>query len=400
MSLGMQKMPNHQPLRAFKTAEDVVAQLRPTEPVYCLYPDRLHAIAKRFVEGFPGRTMYAVKANPFPALIDTLWDAGIRCFDTASLAEIQMVHERHPDADLFYMAPVRIRGASEVAYAKHAVRRFVVDHPSELERIIAATKPDDTTIFVRVAAENPDAIYEFASKFGATPDDTVAMIDQVAAAGFEPGLAFNTGSMVMDPKAYELGLEICRDILSRTQASIRHLDIGGGFPWIYPDIPAPAVEAYFERVRTIRETLPLAEDATLYCEPGRALCAEGMSLIVQVLMRKDDRLYLNDGIYGIYGSLSETVLSKGDVWYPTKVIRPDGNAPIGDDQAFTIFGPTCDSLDKLPTAVPLPSDIAEGDWIEIGTMGAYSNSSRTAFNGFFPDTLVEITAGSPPTLGE
>jgi len=222
------------------------------------------------------------------------------------------------------------------------------------------------------------------------------MIDQLADAGFEPGLAFNTGSMVMDPKAYQLGLEICRDILTRARAEVRHLDIGGGFPWVYPDMPAPAVEQYFERVRSIRDTLPLADDATLYCEPGRALCADGMSLIVQVLMRKDRRLYLNDGIYG---SLSETALSHGEVWYPTKVIRPDGEGPSGADEPFTIFGPTCDSLDKLPIEVPLPGDIAEGDWIEIGTMGAYSNSSRTAFNGFYPDTLVEITTGSPPSLG-
>lgn len=391
----MQKTPNHHPLQSFENAETVVRALRPAEPVYCLYPDRLRAIAKRFVDGFPGRTMYAVKANPFPALIDTLWEAGIRCFDTASLAEVQMVNERHPDADLFFMAPVRLRGSAEAAYEKHNVRRFVVDHPSELARIMAATSPSETIIFVRVAADNPDAIYEFASKFGATPDDTVAMIDQVADAGYEPGLAFNTGSMVMDPGAYELGLEICRGILERTSTKVGHLDIGGGFPWIYPDVPAPAVEAYFDRVRTIRDQLPLRDDAVLYCEPGRALCADGMSLIVQVLMRKGDLLYLNDGIYG---SLSETVLSEGEVWYPTKVIRPDGEGPSGEDQPFTIFGPTCDSLDKLPVPVPLPSDIAEGDWIEIGTVGAYSNSSRTAFNGFFPDKLVEITSGEPPAL--
>ena len=389
-------MVNHQPLKAFATADEVVATLRPAEPVYCLYPDRLRAIARRFVNGFPGRTMYAVKANPFPAVVDTLWEAGIRCFDTASLAEVQMLHERHPDADLFFMAPVRIRGSAEAAYRNHAVRRFVVDHPSELARIMAATSPGDTTIFVRVAADNPDAIYEFASKFGATPDETVAMIDLVADAGFEPGLAFNTGSMVMDPKAYELGLDICRGILERTRAKVRHLDIGGGFPWVYPDVPAPAVEDYFERVGMIRDSLPLGEGARLYCEPGRALCADGMSLIVQVLMRKDNRLYLNDGIYG---SLSETVLSNGEVWYPTKVMRPDGKAPDGAREDFTIFGPTCDSLDKLPVNVPLPGDIAEGDWIEIGTMGAYSNSSRTAFNGFFPDTLVEITEGTPPATG-
>lgn len=389
--------PNTQSLSQYETAQAVVDALQPAEPVYCLYPDRLRAIAKRFVDGFPGRTMFAVKANPFPAVIDTLWDAGIRCFDTASLPEVQLVHERHPDADLFFMAPVRFRGAAEAAYQSHGVRRFVVDHPSELDRIISATSAADTVIFVRVAAENPDAIYEFASKFGATPDETVAMLEQVIEAGFEPGLAFNTGSMVMDPSAYENGLAICRSILERVKRPIGHLDIGGGFPWVYPDIPAPAVEAYFERVASVRATLSLADDAIIYCEPGRALCADGMSLIVQVLMRKDDRLYLNDGVYG---SLSETNLSHGEVWYPTRVMRAGGGAPGEADKPFTIFGPTCDSLDKLPVQIPLPADIAEGDWIEIGTMGAYSNSTRTAFNGIFPDTLVEITGGEPPRLDD
>jgi len=397
MSRGMKDMSNAQELPRYANAEAVVEALQPTEPVYCLYPDRLRAVGRRFVEGFPGRTMYAVKANPFPAVIDALWDAGVRCFDTASLAEVQLVHERHPDADLFFMAPVKLRGSAEAAYRSHGVRRFVVDHPSELERIIAATSPADTVIFVRVAADNPDAIYEFASKFGATPDETVAMLDRVAAAGFEPGLAFNAGSMVMNPNAYERGLGICKDILERCSAPIRHLDVGGGFPWMYPDVTVPEVEAYFERIGTVRETLPLADDATLYCEPGRALCADGMSLIVQVLMRKGDSLYLNDGMYG---SLSETNLSHGEVWYPTKVIRPDGDGPTGHAMPFTIFGPTCDSLDKLSRQVPLPSDIEEGDWIEIGTMGAYSNSSRTAFNGFFPNTLVEITDGEPPAIGD
>lgn len=391
----MINLSNTAPLQSFETADAVVERLRPAEPVYCLYPDRLRAIARRFVDGFPGRTMFAVKANPFPAVIDILWEAGIRCFDTASLQEIQLVHDRHPDADLFYMAPVRLRGAAEAAYNSHGVRRFVVDHPSELDRIVAATDPADTTVFVRVAAENPDAIYEFASKFGASPDDAVAMIERIAAAGYEPGLAFNTGSMVMDPNAYALGLDICRGVLERVSMPIGHLDIGGGFPWVYPDIPAPEVEAYFERVSSIRGGLPLAEDATLYCEPGRALCADGMSLIVQVLMRKDDRLYLNDGVYG---SLSETNLSHGEVWYPTRVIRPGRAEPTSPEMPFTIFGPTCDSLDKLPVQVPLPADVEEGDWIEIGTMGAYSNSTRTAFNGLYPDMLVEITKGQPPAL--
>ena len=387
--------PNVEALASYATADDMVQALKPREPVYCLYEDRLKAVARRFVDGFPGKPMFAVKANPFHAVIDALWDAGIRCFDTASLPEIALVHDRHPDAELFYMAPVRIHGTVRDAFDKYNVRNFVADHPSEVGRILDETNPSETTVFIRTAVANEDAIYDLSTKFGASKDDTLAMIDTVQKAGAEAALAFNVGSMVMDPASYESGIEICTDILNKTGASIRKLDIGGGFPWAYPDMASPELEAYFDRIATAKAELPLADNATVYCEPGRALVADGMSLVVQVLLRKGNSIYLNDGVYG---SFSENNISHGDVWYPTKIIRNDGTQPEGAAEMMTVFGPACDSLDKLPKPVPLPSDIQEGDWIEIGTMGAYSNCVRTAFNGFYPDTFVSITDGVPPEL--
>lgn len=386
---------NSDALDAYTTAEDMVAALKPREPVYCLYEDRLKAVAKRFVDGFPGKPMFAVKANPFPGIIDALWEAGIRCFDTASLPEIALVHDRHPDAELFYMAPVRIHGTVRDAFDRYNVRNFVADHPSELGRILNETVPSETTVFIRTAVANEDAIYDLSTKFGASIDDTLSMIDTIQKAGAEPALAFNVGSMVMDPASYETGLEICTNILGKTGVPIRKLDIGGGFPWVYPDIEAPELETYFSRIAKAQEDLPLAEDATVYCEPGRGLVADGMSLVVQVLLRKGSSIYINDGVYG---SFSENNISDGDVWYPTKVIRANGAKPEAETEMMTVFGPTCDSLDKLPKPVPLPGDISEGDWIEIGTMGAYSNCVRTAFNGFYPDTFVSITDGVPPGL--
>ena len=386
---------NTDTMRPYATADAMVAALQPREPVYCLYGDRLTAVARRFVDGFPGKPMFAVKANPFPGVIDTLWEAGIRCFDTASLQEIALVHDRHPDAELFYMAPVRIHGTVGDAFEHYGVRNFVADHPNELARILDETDPKVTTVFIRTAVANVDAIYDLSTKFGASADDTISMIDTVQQAGAEAALAFNVGSMVMNPRSYEAGIGICQDILGKTGVAIRKLDIGGGFPWVYPDIEAPELEAYFSRISDAKAVLPLAEDATVYCEPGRALVADGMSLVVQVLLRKDDSVYINDGVYG---SFSENNISDGDVWYPTKIIRTDGTQPQGETEMMTVFGPTCDSLDKLPKPVPLPADIREGDWIEIGTMGAYSNCVRTAFNGFYPDTFVTITDGEPPAL--
>lgn len=384
-------------ISTYATADAMVAELQPREPVYCLYGDRLTSVARRFVEGFPGKPMFAVKANPYPGVIDALWNAGIRCFDTASLQEIALVHDRHPDAELFYMAPVRIHGTVKDAFEHYGVRNFVADHTNELARILEETVPGETTIFIRTAVANEDAIYDLSTKFGASAADTLAMIDTVQKAGAEAALAFNVGSMVMDPQSYEAGIEICTDILNKTGVPIRKLDIGGGFPWVYPDIEAPELEAYFARIAEAKKALPLADDATVFCEPGRGLVADGMSLVVQVLLRKGNSLYINDGVYG---SFSENNISDGDVWYPTKVIRTDGTRPEGETEMMTVFGPTCDSLDKLPKPVPLPSDIREGDWIEVGTMGAYSNCVRTAFNGFYPDTFVSISEGVPPQLGK
>ncbi len=392
-------MKNAERLVQYDAVEDMIAALQPREPVYCLYRGRLDAVARRFVDGFPGKPMYAVKANPFPEVIDALWDGGVRCFDTASLPEIALVHDRHPDAELFYMAPVRIHGTVRDAYERYCVRNFVADHPNELARVLDETQASDTTVFIRTAVSNADAIYDLSTKFGASTQSTIEMMNTVAAAGAEPALAFNVGSMVMDPKSYEAGLDICAEILDKCGISIRKLDIGGGFPWVYPDIAAPVLETYFERIAAARAILPLADDATVYCEPGRSMVADGLSLVVQVLLRKDNALYINDGVYG---SFSENNISDGDVWYPTKILRTDGSGGVSEVRGaaadFTIFGPTCDSLDKLPKTISLPADIAEGDWIEIGTMGAYSNAVRTGFNGFYPDTLVEITHSAPPAL--
>ena len=383
----------HDNINLYPSADVAVAELLPREPLYCIYRKRLISVGRRFVEGFPGKSMFAVKANPFPAVINSLWDSGIRCFDTASLPEIELVHKLHPNAELFYMNPVRIHGTVRDSYDKYGVRNFVVDHPNELARVLNEITPSDTTIFVRTAVPNKDAIYDLSTKFGASMKDTLWMLDLVRSSGAEAALAFNMGSMVMDPKSYEIGIKLCTDILHKTGLTIQKLDIGGGFPWVYPDIKAPNIEAYFSLISQASNDLPLAEGATLYCEPGRSMVADGMSLIVQVLLKKENCIYINDGVYG---SFSESNISNGEVWYPTKIIRPNGPEPSQELKMMTVFGPTCDSLDKLPRPIPFPIDIAEGDWIEIGTMGGYSNSVRTAFNGFYPEKCVLITDGTPP----
>jgi ornithine decarboxylase len=378
---------------AYPSAAAMIAALRPIEPVYCLYPAVFRTVTERFLNRFPGRVLYAVKANPEPRVLRQLHAAGVRHFDTASVPEMALVHSLFPDARCYFMAPVKLQGAMRTAYAEHGVRHCVVDHAEELHRVLAEVPAGGMTFFVRMAARDLAATYDLSAKFGAADEDVVALLRAVAEAGAEPALAFNVGSLVREPAAYSRALARAAAILQQARVNVRWLDVGGGFPCAYPAPQSPPLEQFLAAIETMRASLPLPADLQLMAEPGRALVAEGMSLVVQVLHRDRDRLYLNDGVWG---SLIEPVLSKGLLRWPTRAYR-GGTEMNGSERPFTLFGPTCDSLDVLPAPFPLPDAIAAGDWIEFGMIGAYSLTNRTGFNGFYPDTFVEINgAGSLP----
>lgn len=383
-----------QPTMSFNTITDVIRDLNPRDPVYCVYPQQLRADVQRFVSGFPGRVMYAVKANPAPEIVRQVLAAGITDVDAASVQEMELVHGIDPSVTCYFMAPVRLRGAVREAYAVHGVRHFVVDHRDELQRVARELPTNDVVIFVRMATHNPDATYNLSEKFGASFDDTVSLLREVVEIGMQPALAFNTGSLVRRPDAFVSALERSDDVLQKANVPVRMLDVGGGFPSDYPGMPSAPWEKFFEAIAQCRDRLPALCDLALLAEPGRALIANGMSLLTQVLHRNGDRLYLNDGVWG---SMIEPVLSKGELRYPMRAYR--GTEPLsGEETDFEVFGPTCDSMDRLPAPLPLPLSLQAGDWVEFGTMGAYSLSNRTHFNGFFPDTCVEITGADarPP----
>lgn len=376
----------------YASASEVVRALEPIEPVYCIYPHVVRAVARRFVQGFPGRVLYAVKANAEPRVLELLHESGVAHFDTASLPEIALVKSTCPGAACYFMAPAKLRGAARRAYAEHGVRHFVLDHREELDALLREIPGRDITLFVRMAAHGPDSTYDLSSKFGAPPADCIELLHAVSDAGAQPALAFNVGSLVLRPTAYGEALSACRRVLEQARVAVSELDIGGGFPSPYPGVETPGLARFFETIAAARAELPLAADAELLGEPGRALVAEGMSVLAQVILRKGDRIYLNDGIYG---SLLEPVISRGLVRFPVRVHRLQGEASDAR-RPFTLYGPTCDSLDVLPKPFCLPEDIRRGDWVEFGILGAYSHSMRTHFNGFFPDTVVEI--GNPAAL--
>lgn len=377
-------------LPSFATVEDVVNTLQPSYPVYCLRPKTIRASAKLFLDHFPGRVMYAVKCNPNIEVMRLLYEAGIRHFDTASPREIALVRENFKDADCYYMHPVKGRAAIQLAHEVYRVDHYVIDHIDELEKIIDVTGGGDASvILVRVKTPQHKALFKLADKFGCEVDEAVELLRRVEKAGFQPGLAFHVGSQCQEPAAYSAAMGVIDEVIKAAGVNLHYLDVGGGFPVDYVnDVPQPLTD-YFDVIKESAKKLKLRGDCTLMCEPGRALVASGCTLVVQVHLRKGSDLYINDGVYH---SLSETMVCGLEL--PMRLIR---ETPSSEERIpFRIYGPTCDCTDVLQKPVLLPADVQEGDWIEIGQAGAYTNSMSTQFNGFYPETFVSVD--SPPLL--
>ena len=367
----------------------------PKDPVYCIYPHIYRDTAQEFLSGFPGRVLYAVKANPHPTVLRLLTDAGVCHFDCASLPEIELVDTIDPDAAKYFMTPARIRGAAGTAQEKHGVRHFVVDHLSGLAQLVQEIEPSRCVIFARMAVHHQSAMEDLSRRFGAPPEAMPALLQAIRDSGAEPALAFNVGSSVTDPEAYRYAMSVTKSVLEQLPFRLRLIDVGGGYPKSYPGFIVPHLDAYFTAVAESVVTLPLADNAEVLGEPGRALAAPGMSAVVEVLLRKDDRLYINDGMFGIFWVLR----IDGPDRFPVRTYR-EGKPHNGETMEFQINGPTCDSTDTLPGLVQLPADIRPGDYLEFGNIGAYSLGGRTDYNGFYSDRIVMITspAEKPPAV--
>jgi len=377
-----------------------IAAMRPPVPVYALIPSAFQAAARSFREGFAGETMYAVKANHAAPVLDQVYAAGIRHFDVASIPEVKAVHDRFPDAAMSFMAPVRLRGAAGEAYRSFRIRDFALDSAAELQTILRETGAHadkviakELTLYVRLSVPADGALLELASKFGANTEEAAALLKEIARLGAQPALTFHVGSQCMKAEAYVRALAICGDVIARAGVTIAALDIGGGFPGYYRNVAVPPLSSYFDAINAGIRSLELPAATLLHCEPGRALVADGLSLITQVMIRRDHTIFINDGIYG---SLNEYALKDWPVRYPLRVFtsRPDGSIAEkqGQTELFKVFGPTCDTLDVLHYQLEIPAAITAGDWVVFDKLGAYSCALRTAFNGFFPDTFVETDA--------
>ena len=357
-----------------------IAMSRPVQPVTLLRPHAARRAARFFAEKFPGRSLYAVKANPSPDLLKILWDEGVTHYDVASIGEVRLVHETLPEAVLCFMHPVKAEEAIAEAYFDHKVRTFSLDTLEELEKIVRATSKDgvnatNLNLLVRLRVDNQHAKLSLGAKFGAAPEDVKALLFAARQAADAMGICFHVGSQAMSPSAYADAMARVRDAIVDAAITVDIVDVGGGFPSTYPGMEPPPLEAYFEVIHSSFEALPISYSAELWCEPGRALCAEYASLLVRVEKRRGNELYINDGAYGALFDAAHIG------WrYPVRLVSPRRMKVRPMD--FSFYGPTCDDLDRMAGPFQLPGDVANGDYIEIGMLGAYGCAMRTQFNGF------------------
>jgi ornithine decarboxylase len=361
----------------------IIAKQRPVQPVTLLRPHAAQRAARFFVEKFPGRSLYAVKANPSPELITLLWESGITHFDTASIAEVKLVHDNAPDATLCFMHPVKAEEAIREAYEDYGVRIFSLDTMEELQKIVRATNgATDLTLCVRIRVSSEHSKLSLASKFGAAPEEMKDLLIEARQVADSLGICFHVGSQAMTPNAYTQAMERVRAAVRESGVTVDVVDVGGGFPSSYPGMEPPPLEAYFDAIHRAFEDLPVSYSSELWCEPGRALCAEYSSLIVRVERRRGDELYINDGAYGALFDAAHVG------WrFPVELLRDSDTR----NMAFSFYGPTCDDMDHMAGPFMLPADVQAGDYIEIGMLGAYGCAMRTGFNGFTNGESVVVT---------
>src|SRR5262245_32880848 len=368
----------------FSSAAALLTHRSPVDPVVGLRPHLIQARARRVLAAFPGDVLYAVKCNDAREVLQALWAGGVRQFDTASIGEVRAVRALLPQARCHFMHPVKSVGAIAEAYHEHGVRRFVFDHPDELAKIVAATGcADDLELFVRLAVPGEGAMLALTGKFGVGVDGAGALLRAARGYGRTVGITFHVGSQCVDPSAYTRAIALAAAVV-RQVGPVDDLDVGGGFPARYQG-DEPEFEAF---VATIRESVARHGFACrLQCEPGRALVADGASALARVELRRGDSLYLNDGVYGNLAELK---------WigprFPMRLVRAP-RASDGGRTGFDLFGPTCDSVDSMPGPHWLPADTDEGDWVEVGMMGAYSNALKTGFNGFGSERMAILADG-------
>ena len=372
-------------MRKFKDVNKLVNELKPDYPVYCIRPDSLKKSTKFFKDNFPGRVLYAVKTNPNEKVIRQIISSGIKDFDVASLNEIKLIKRIKPESNLYFMHTVKSKNSISSSYFNYGVRNFALDNKDELRKILEATnQAKDLNLFVRIAISNEHAEIDLSRKFGALPSEALGLVRLCKQYSKKLGISFHVGSQCMHKISYSKGIREIGNIIKKTKITPDFINVGGGFPSIYPDLNPEPLNNYLDEIKKSLKNLKLPKLPEIICEPGRAIVAESGSTIVKVILRKKENLYINDGTYG---SLFDAGVP--NFVLPTKMIA-NGRVQSKKLTSFSFFGPTCDSLDYMKGPFLLPNNIKEGDYIELGQLGAYGLTFRTKFNGFYSDEIFEL----------
>ena len=372
-------------MQKFKTVDELINQLKPEKPIYCIRKKSIQSASTYFRNKFPGKVLYAVKTNSHPEVLKTIVESGIENFDVASIQEIKDIRAISPDAKCSYMHTVKSRESIKEAYFNYNIKAFSLDTKDELIKIIEATnQAKDLELFVRVAVSNEHAEIDLSKKFGALTSEAIGLLRLTKQYAKKVGLSFHVGSQCMHPISYSKGIADIGNIIRKTKIIPDYINIGGGFPAIYPDLVPQALDCYFEEIKKSLLNLKLEKLPDIICEPGRALVAESGSTIVRVNLRKKQKLYINDGTYG-------TLFDAGtpNIVYPSRLIK-NGKIVSKKLTAFNFYGPTCDSMDYMKGPFLLPNNIKENDYIELGQLGAYGLTFRTQFNGFYSNEIYEV----------
>jgi len=367
-------------------AAEITGRIKPLEPLYLFCAAQLEARAGRFLDSFPGVVSYAVKANPEARVLATLYRAGLRNFDVASLEEVRTVSLACPGSVLHFNNPVKSARAVSEAYQRFGVRSFALDEMSELDKIHHCTGGDASVIYsVRFRLAHAGAAYDFGSKFGADSGSAAALLRELGRRGMRAALTFHPGSQCTDPGMFARYIEAAARIVREAGKPVEFVNVGGGFPAEYPNARTPPLETYFRQIhRSAQRAFPDA--VPLLCEPGRAMVAPCVSLLARVVHVRGDgcTVFINDGVYG--GMQEQSLV---DLQLPVRAWR-DGEALQGEPGEFRVFGPTCDPIDRLQRPIIVPRDLRTDDYLEFGLLGAYGSATATRFNGFQSAAYVDV----------
>jgi len=361
------------------------ARQKYTRPFLILDTAIVRGKVRRFRAAMPRvRPHYAVKANPDRRVLKVLAQEGCG-FEIASIAELDLLLALGvPAAEVFYSNPVKSR--ESIAYAAtKGVEWFVVDSVDELRRVFETKR--DAKIYLRIATPNIGSDWPLSGKFGAGAGDAREIVSTAAKLGADlAGVTFHVGSQCRNPENWRVALEKARslfDHMAKSGLRPRLLNIGGGFP-VRHVRPIPSIEVIGA---VVNEGLKaFGDDVQVIAEPGRYLVSDAGYFVCRVLgtaTRAGKRWMHWDA--GLFGGVIES--SEGLKYR----IRTDRSGP---DVAWTVGGPTCDSVDIVMRDEPLPSDLQENDFVYIRNAGAYTTAYASQFNGFpLPEVRVFESKG-------